>query len=73
MPEQITDLLEGRAALGVGKVVDVVALIGEHAAGAIQVTDGGFTDDDVFETGFDCLLRHDPGGRRSICRKLRRY
>ncbi len=47
VPEEVADLLEGHAALGVRQVVNVVALVREDAAVAIQVTDGGGTDDDV--------------------------
>ena len=37
VPQQVADLLEGRVAR---QVVDVVAAVREHAAGAIEVADG---------------------------------
>ena len=38
MPEQETDFFERRATLGVREIVDVKALIGEDAAGAVEIT-----------------------------------
>jgi hypothetical protein len=49
MPQEITDLLERRAAR---EVVDVVPVVGEHPTVAVQVTDGRRGGDDIFETGF---------------------
>ena len=46
VPQQIADFLE-RGVLG--EIVDVVAAIGEHAALAIQITNGRRRDDDVFK------------------------
>ena len=51
VPEQEADLLERRAALGVRQIVDVVALIRQHAPVAVEVADRRFAGDDVFEAG----------------------
>ena len=48
MPQQMTHFLE-RGVLR--KVVDVVAAIREHAPVAIEITNRGGCDDDVFEAG----------------------
>jgi hypothetical protein len=52
VPQQIADLLERGATLGVGQIVNVAALIGQDAASAVQETDGGLPGDDVFQAGF---------------------
>ena len=49
VPQQIADFLERRV---LGEIVDVVAAIRQHAALAVQITDGRGRDDDVFEAGF---------------------
>ena len=56
VPEQIADLLERRAAR---QIVDVVAEVRQHAAVAIQVTDGRGGGDDVFEPALVSLRGHE--------------
>ena len=51
VPEQVADFFERRAAFGVGEVMDVDAVIREHAARAVEIADGGFAGDDVLEAG----------------------
>ena len=46
VPEQVADFLERRAAR---EIVDVVAVVRQHAAIAIEVADRGRGGDDVFE------------------------
>jgi hypothetical protein len=52
MPQQIADLLERCAP---GEIVDVVTVIGEHSAIAVEVTDRRCRRDDVFEPGLRLL------------------
>ena len=52
MPEQKTDLLEGRR---LREIVDVVAAVGEHTAIAIEITDRGRGRDNVFKSAFSFL------------------
>ncbi len=66
VPQQVADFLERRAAFGVRQVVDVVAVIREHAAVAVEKADGGLAGDDVFQAGFgfrvDMPSRYFPRG-----------
>jgi hypothetical protein len=52
VPQQETDLFERRAAFRVREIVNVVSVIREHAARAVEVADCGFAGDDVFQTAF---------------------
>src|SRR5687768_1838532 len=69
MPEQVADFFEGG---GAGELVDVVAAVGEDAAIAVEVTDGGRRRDDVLEPALRLVpgqptLRPASGGDR--CRR----
>ena len=49
VPQQVADFLERRM---LGKIVDVVAAIGQHSPLTIQIADRRRRNDDVLETGF---------------------
>src|SRR3989304_533694 len=52
VPQQIADFLERHAALGIRQVVNVVPVIRQNAALAVEIADRRLAGDNVLETGF---------------------
>jgi hypothetical protein len=63
VPQKKAHFFERRATFRIRQIVNVVSLIREHAAGAVQKTDRGLSGHDVFEAGFGFHV-----SRHGICR-----
>jgi len=57
VPQKKARFFKGRAAIRVREIVNVVALIRENAAIAVELTNRRFAGDDVFQAGFRLVGR----------------